>query len=420
MPLTTVLAQHRTRAAGRPGGVLVLRLLFWLVPCLVTRLVTRLVPCLVLSLSLAAAPAWAIKDDWQGVERIVAVGDVHGDYDNYIKVLEQAEVINRRGRWIAGNTHLVQLGDVPDRGPSTDKIIAHLMKLENQAEKAGGRVHALFGNHEAMNILGDLRYVHPGEYEALTSRRSQSLLDKYYKRVVDYLSAQPDGPVIDEAFRENWLKQHPPGYVEHRQYWHPEGEFGEWVTGHNGLVRINRTLFVHGGIGPAQLAFTISAINEQLRDELRNPTRPESKLVDTEDGPLWYRGLSQAETLASAEHLERVLAHFDVDRIVVGHTPGFATVVPRFDARVLVADSGIADYYGGYLASLLIEGDALYTIQRGQRVPIPKSDAGLLEYYRAIAEIEPDANNLKVMIKRLENGEAAGIPEESDPHTHDG
>ena len=69
--------------------------------------------------------AAAIQDDWQGVERIVAIGDIHGDYDNYIEVLKNAGVINRRGRWGAGKTHVVQVGDIPDRGPDTLRTVSY-------------------------------------------------------------------------------------------------------------------------------------------------------------------------------------------------------------------------------------------------------------------------------------------------------
>ena len=77
----------------------------------------------------------AAEDQWQDVERIVAVGDIHGDYDNFLKVLQGADIVNRRGNWIAGETHLVQLGDVPDRGPDTSNVIALLKKLEKQARE---------------------------------------------------------------------------------------------------------------------------------------------------------------------------------------------------------------------------------------------------------------------------------------------
>ncbi|MSR03122.1 MAG: hypothetical protein EXR94_10365 [Gemmatimonadetes bacterium] len=106
------------------------------------------------------------QDSVVGVSRIVAVGDVHGDFAQFTTVLRQAGVIDAKNRWAGGQTHLVQTGDVPDRGPDSRQVMDLLMELTPQAEKAGGQVHALIGNHEAMRVLGDLRYVSPGEYEA--------------------------------------------------------------------------------------------------------------------------------------------------------------------------------------------------------------------------------------------------------------
>ncbi|MEL7044462.1 MAG: metallophosphoesterase [Pseudomonadota bacterium] len=367
-------------------------------------------------LLLSATLTLAQQDDWQGVERIVVVGDIHGDYDNYMEVLKQAGVVNKRGRWIGKKTHLVQLGDVPDRGPDTARAMRHLMKLETQARRAGGRVHVLIGNHEAMNMLGDLRYVHPGEYEALKSSRASSLRENYFERVRDYLASQDPEAELGDEFRDQWMSEHPLGYIEHRQHWNPAGEFGAWVVEHNTLLRINRTLFVHAGVSPAMLGRSISEINEQVRAELASTEPGPRELADAEDGPLWYRGLASGEeTPELAAHLDAALEAFDVDRIVVGHTPGFATVVPRYDGRFLVADSGISAYYGGYQVSLLIEGDDVYTLQRGTDVPVPGNDEELLDYFRRIDEIQPEVNNVRFMIRKLE-AQAAGIDLGVDPN----
>ncbi|MBT5724208.1 MAG: protein-tyrosine-phosphatase, partial [Gammaproteobacteria bacterium] len=122
---------------------------------------------LLLTTGLLTACTSAAKDVFKGVDRIVAVGDLHGDYDQYIKVLTTNGLVDEQLRWQGGKTHFVQLGDVVDRGPDSLRIIRHLMKLEKEAKKKGGRVHVLIGNHEVMNIQNDLRYVHPGEYSAL-------------------------------------------------------------------------------------------------------------------------------------------------------------------------------------------------------------------------------------------------------------
>ncbi len=112
------------------------------------------------------------QEVWQDVARIVAVGDLHGDYEQYLNVLRSNHLIDSKLKWQGGAAHLVQLGDVPDRGPDSLKIMRHLKRLQKQAKKAGGRVHALIGNHELMNIKEDLRYVHPGEFEILVNNAS--------------------------------------------------------------------------------------------------------------------------------------------------------------------------------------------------------------------------------------------------------
>ena len=345
--------------------------------------------------------AVAAQDEWQGVDRIVAVGDIHGDYAAFLTVLTNAGIIDRRGRWDAGTTHFVQLGDIPDRGPDTDKIIEHMQDLERQARRAGGAVHALIGNHEAMNVIGDLRYVHPGEYEALRSRRARRLRDDFYKRV---LAQQQDAnPEFEppENYREAFDANYPLGFVEHRMAWSQDGEFGRWVRDHNAVIKINRSLYLHGGISPAVLGQTITEINDRLRAEL-GATDPEAPgLAEMESGPLWYRGLANHDEVLEQAHVDAVLAFYDVDHIVVGHTPGMGTIVPRFGGKVLVIDTGISAYYGSYLASLLIEGDKLTTVQAGVAVPIPLGTEPLLPYYRSIAETEPVAVALRKLIDAL-------------------
>ncbi len=117
---------------------------------------------------LVTATAWfagqptaakGIPYEWNNVPRIVAIGDIHGAYDNFVALLKNAGLVDDKLRWIGGKTHLVQTGDVLDRGPDSRKCMDLLIKLEQQAEQVGGQVHALIGNHEAMNVLGFLDYV---------------------------------------------------------------------------------------------------------------------------------------------------------------------------------------------------------------------------------------------------------------------
>jgi len=103
---------------------------------------------------------------WQGVERVVAFADVHGAYAELTALLRSVGVVDEDLRWTGGRTHLVSLGDLLDRGADSRKVMDLLMRLQGEAASAGGRVHVVLGNHEAMNVLGDLRYVDPGEFAA--------------------------------------------------------------------------------------------------------------------------------------------------------------------------------------------------------------------------------------------------------------
>ena len=264
-------------------------------------------------------------------------------------------------------------------------------------------MHVLIGNHEAMNMLGDLRYADPGELAALRTRDSRRLREAFYEQeVAGRVAADPEF-VADEAFREQWEKEVPLGMIEHRRAWSPTGEFGAWVLQHNAVVRINRNLFLHAGISPQIVGMSATQINEQIRQELQNGLGTEPGLSEREDGPLWYRGLATNDETIELAHVQQVLAAYDVDRMIIGHTPGMATVVPRFAGKVLVVDAGLSAYYGSHRAALLLETDQVTTLQRGSRVSMPQSTEGLLAYFQQIAALEPEVPALQERINSLQS-----------------
>jgi hypothetical protein len=183
--------------------------------------------------------------------------------------------------------------------------------------------------------------------------------------------------------------------------WSVDGEFGSWVRAHNAVIRINRSLFLHGGISPEVLGTSISEINDRIRSDLGGTLEEVLGLSETQSGPLWYRGLANNDEAMEQAHVEAVLAFYDVDRIVVGHTPGLGTIVPRFGGKVLVIDTGISAYYGGHMASLLIEGDKLIALQNGVARPVPLGEEPLLPYFRSIAEQESIPAALQNLIESL-------------------
>ncbi|MCZ6489455.1 MAG: metallophosphoesterase, partial [Acidobacteria bacterium] len=329
---------------------------------------------LILFLILPASWASAAQDVWTGVEKIVAVGDVHGDYRQFVTLLEDAGLIDRNQKWIGGKTHLVQTGDVLDRGPESRKVMDLLVRLEEQARKAGGYVHALIGNHEAMNIYGDLRYVSPQEYEAFRDRNSGKIRASFYEQHIEETtkSLPPEElPELDEAYRRDWESRHPLGFFEHRFHFGPNGKHGKWILGHNAVIKINGTIFLHGGVSPKYANDSIRQINERVREELMDFSKLAGGIVMEEEGPLWYRGLALGDEESLTPHLEMVLSNNDARRIVVGHTVTGGAVMSRFGGRVILIDVGLSAFYGGRLACLIIEKDRTYALHRGRKLELP-------------------------------------------------
>ncbi len=129
-----------------------------------------------LFLLFAAGPASA-----QSSQRIIAVGDLHGDYKAWQDIARAAGIIDARGRWAGGKTILVQLGDILDRGADSLKIVRSLQQLQREAPRRGGKVYVVLGNHEAMNLIGDDRYVTAGEYAAFADSQSSARRDRVYE-----------------------------------------------------------------------------------------------------------------------------------------------------------------------------------------------------------------------------------------------
>ncbi len=358
----------------------------------------------VLLLAGVSAPA---KDTWTGVGRIVAVGDVHGDYEQFVKLLRSAGLIDDNEDWAGGATHFVQTGDVPDRGADTRKVMDLLMKLEKQAKKAKGYVHALIGNHEAMNMYGDLRYVHPGEYAAFKNPKSGDTRRKYYKQHVDDVKQNPpsDGvPEFGPAYRREWERGRPLGWFEHRIGFRPVGIYGRWILKHNAVIQINDTIFLHGGIGPKFASMSIGDMNKQVLAELRDFSKLTGGIVLDQEGPLWYRGLALNDARTETAHLEAVLHQHQAKRIVMGHTVTEGAVMPGLLGRAVFIDVGLSRYYGGRLACLLIEGDVAYALHRGKkiRLPVDDSPSSLLRYMMKAAEADPNPSPLQKKIRQLQ------------------
>jgi len=82
--------------------------------------------------------------------RIHVIGDLHGFYGPYESLLINGSIIDENGDWCADNDHLWLIGDIFDRGNRATSCIDLTMKIQKQANQAGGSVQCLLGNHELM------------------------------------------------------------------------------------------------------------------------------------------------------------------------------------------------------------------------------------------------------------------------------
>ena len=370
-------------------------------------------------LILGCAP-WplVLAGEWHfsSVDRVVAVGDVHGAYDALVDTLQAAGVIDAELAWTGGRTHLVSTGDLLDRGPESRRVMDLMMRLETESRLAGGRVHQLLGNHEVMNLIGDLRYVADEEYAAFIDGETAAEREFWYRR---FLDSRPAGSAESTA-RSEFDDLAPPGFFGHRRAFRRDGKYGAWLLQKPFMVVINETLFVHGGVPPYVTAHGLAGVNGVLKQDLvgyvtrvevledqrvlspvdRFKARPamlEEKLLakglqaDTRHsierllelgrsplhgpaGPTWYRGTAACNRLVEGDALLAAFAKVGAKRVVVGHTTTTTRQVQqRADGRVVEIDTGmLKETYEGSGNALVIAGDNLTVVsQDGESVCAP-------------------------------------------------
>ena len=303
------------------------------------------------------------------------------------------------------------MGDLIDRGPKPREVLDLMMSLEDAAAKAGGRVVALLGNHEVMNLMGDLRYVTPENYASFADSESEKRRTTAYQKYAAWrkdhpqLLAELEQPVLPVTEAE-WMQRHPAGFIEHRDAFSPKGNYGKWLRQLSALAKIGGVIFLHGGIHPDLVSLKLDQINAGIRSEIKEfddakqsltaddlilpfftlqemlaavqaerivelkshgPSSPLRQanferflklgtwLSVKEDGPLWFRGYDRWSEEEGAPQVEKILAAYNATSIVTGHTvQKTAHIRPRFGGKVMLIDTGmLASYYPGGKASAL-------------------------------------------------------------------
>src|SRR6201999_3772034 len=153
------------------------------------------------------------------------------------------------------------------------------------------------------------------------------------------------------------------------------------------------TLFIHAGLGAKYADWSIDRINEEVHAELAGFTRLHGGIVTDEQGPRGFAGLAKGSEEQMAPLVDALLKHFDVDRIVIGHTYAGGAVTPRFDGKVVMIDVGIPRIYDNVakIACLEIDDGKPYAIHRGQKLKLPDDENGpdMLRYLKQAEPLDP-------------------------------
>lgn len=266
--------------------------------------------------------------------RIVAIGDLHGDLRAARRALALAGAIDAEDHWIGGSLVLVQTGDQMDRGEGEQAILDLFARLAEEADRAGGAVHVLNGNHEMLNTALDFRYTTPGGYED-------------FEDPVE--TAAPDSLLL--AFDERERNR--------AAAFRPGGPYARVLSKRNTIVVIGPNVFVHGGILPEYVDYGIERLNAEVSAWLAGDgAHPDT--IDSRRSPVWSRLYSADVDDAACDTLTDVLNRLSAKRMIVGHTIQEHGIASFCGGKVWCIDVGMSEACGGGTPQVLeIRGDTI-------------------------------------------------------------
>ncbi len=248
--------------------------------------------CLLLAAALlAVAPVIGAQRETAG--RVVAIGDVHGSLEGLRAVLRTAGLIDASDRWTGGATTLVQAGDVTDRGADVRGALDLLMTLTRQAPAQGGRVLPVLGNHEAMNLVGELRDATPEICSRFAGSDADTVREdawRAYERLARTRARTRQGEQPPGLFRQKdgFLAAYPRGCLEYRRALGPDGSYGQWLRDLPIAVKVGRSVFMHAG-APPDTTDSLEAVNARAKAEIARADRFVSRLVSAGLAESWFR-----------------------------------------------------------------------------------------------------------------------------------
>jgi hypothetical protein len=284
----------------------------------------------------STSPAGSARPEFEAPRRtakgrVVAIGDLHGDLGAARRALRLAKVVDESDRWIGGDCAVVQTGDLLDRGDEERPLLEWFERLSTIAHQGGGALYRLNGNHEVMNVSGDMRYV----------------TAKGFLAFAEY--AQHPLPV--------GLQEVPEAQRGRMMAFLPGGPWALRLAQYSVVLIVNDSVFSHGGLLPKHVDYGLDRINNEISSWMRGTGRL-SPLVVSDDAPFWSRAYGESVSDADCKMLEGLLARLSVKRLVVGHTPQKDGISFACDRRVVRIDVGLSHYYGNNPPSVLeINGD---------------------------------------------------------------
>ena len=287
----------------------------------------------------AVAPTPVTNVDLAG-RRLVAIGDVHGDFKQTMRALELGKVMDADGRWVGGTTVLVQVGDILDRGDNELAIMRKFANLAKQARKEGGDVLVVHGNHEIMNVLGDFRYATKGAYAECAryaEAKRQKLVEKLGEENAPPLPETPED-VNPETYR---------GVLARRDLFLPGGEMALRMAKNPTVLQVGDTVFAHAGIDMRVVEYGFQALNDDVAAWMAGVKKTPPNMVLEEKGVVWTREYGGADAGVTAEasacrRLGEALDAVGAKRLVVGHTPQQGGVSSGCGGRLWRSDVGVS------------------------------------------------------------------------------
>lgn len=325
-------------------------------------------------------------------ERVVTIGDLHGDLEQTKLAFRACHLTDSKDKWIGGKTTVVQVGDQLDRGPDEVAVMYFLERVAEEAERSGGELVRILGNHETLNIAGRFRYAQREGCADFTRWRDRQKIGmelkkmcfgsekqmerRYRKKKQTNWCAYETGEKRHEKL-PSWIREDDVHSINRWKAVCPGGEFTKrFFAGKNVAERVGSTLFVHAGVLEHHALYGLENINKDIREWASNAENPRGvppSHVQSDQSIVWARDYAHTEEeRCDCAKLSRAL-HFlpGVERVVVGHTiqKGGGGATAACDGKVLRVDVGMSRGCGGNTSEgveILNDGEKITRMVDGQ------------------------------------------------------